>query len=738
MGRARLDQLYLRSPGTIAAQIPARFGVRAPVLTFDLTDLEHGRWAEASRGGRCDLDRRTTHLPYPVVSADEAASFPLVAHLIGWWDLITADRIQRRTVTAELRRLCQRALFDPGVLIDPAIWRRFGCTLVKVIPDGELFPIEIRDHHRPDGRLEVTGVSSPNRPLCFSALDVLASVVECGRVPRILKAKRYAPIDNQVALRQQLSALPGLRLHAQQDPAVNLVRHRRRVAARGDHGLAAELRLIVNALTFGNFCRFDELQLKVDGRWTLAEKPGPWTCLPIAASVTAGSRLLLALLDRMVTDLGGLVLYRDTDSSIILATPEGAKVELPDGSKVWALSWTEVDGILRAFAPLDPVDWWQVWKFKRGTEAAPLQSVIFGPKRHVEFVVEDGSVRIVDRTESTLGGFFADPPTITGRASDGGRIWSKAAVTREVDFVLARATDGAAVRSPVPWDEGQPLPAPCLRRLAASSPEILQSLPASLGAHPGSRFVEGIVDVKRRKIDPVLVALDPGGDLSDWPSLRWVTRATGAPVRVTTDPTDIGTVLLESLAVRAANWSTPRLPEPVGLVVVHPDLVRIEGRISGVLDAVEEGHVDVASRRPLYDDGDPLAFVHAEAKRLKKRAFARRANLPPTTAERLARGLSVNTRTVEAAMRALLSEGLVESCAIDGCEKPVPRPNAVYCTPAHQDRAYRDRRSRRRTESTVPSAPTCSTCGLVLVGEAALQACPRCVPPTTNQKGNAP
>jgi hypothetical protein len=737
-GRARLDQLFLRSPGTIAAQIPARLGVRAPIVTFDLTDNEHERWAEASRGGRCDFDERTTHLPFPVVSADEAASFPLVAHLTGWWDLLSAERLQRKTATAELRRLCQRAMHDPYVLLDRAIWRRFGCTLIEVVPDGELFPVEIRDLQRPDGRLMVTAVTSLDRPMFFSALDVLASVVECGRIPRILKATRYVPIGRQAALRQRLSVLPGLVLDAERDPAVDLVRHRRRVAAAGDPALAAELRLIVNALTFGNFCRFDELHLKVDGGWSLAEKPGPWNFLPIAASVTAGSRLLLALLDRMVTDLGGLVLYRDTDSSIILATPAGGKVELSDGSKVWTLSWDEVDAILSAFAPLDPALWWRVWKFERGSEGAPLQSVIFGPKRHVEFVVEDEAVRIVARTESTLGGFFGDPPSMIGRASDGGRIWSKAAGTREVEYVLARASDPAAVRGPASWDEGQALPVPCLRHLVVTSPEVLASLPTSLGAHPGSHFVEGTVDVKRRNVDPVPVALDPGGDLSNWQSLWWVARSTGEPVRVTTDPTDVGAVLLESLAVRSANWSTPHRPEPVGLVVVHPEIIRIEGRISGVLDAVDDGLADVAARRPVYSEGDPVGFLQAEANRLGKRAFARRTGLAPTTAERLTRGLPVSDHNIEEAMRSLLAEGSVGTCALDGCEHPVPRPNQRYCTRAHGDRAYRARRSTRRPGPTVPTSPVCSGCGLVLVGEAALQACPRCVPPSTNQKGNSP
>lgn len=736
-GRARLDPLHLRSPGTIASQIPARFGVRAPMETFALAEAEHRAWAEASRGGRCDYDDRATHRPYPVVSADEASSFPLVAHAIGWWELLCADRIERRTVTAELVRLCQRAVSDPTVLVDPSVWRRFGCTLVEVVPDGEPFPIEIRDPHRPDGRLEITGVCSPDRPLHFSAFDVLASAVTCRRVPRMLQATRYMANGHQATVRRRLATLPGLVLRGDRDPAVDLVWRRRRAKDAGDQELAAELRLVVNALTYGNLCRFDPKQLKADGRWALTETPGPWNCLPIAASVTAGARLLLAVLDRLVDDLGGLVLYRDTDSSLLLATPGGGKVALGDGARVRALTWDDVDGIIHAFAPLAPAPWWPVWKLVRGKRDNPLRTVIFGPKRHVEFVpTENGSFDFIERTESNLGGYYADPPRMAGRDPDGGRVWSKAAVIREVGFLLAQHSDPRATRTPAAWDEGQALPFPCLRHLAVVTPEVLASLPPSLGAHPGSRFIEGTRDVKRRAVDPVPVALDPGGDLADWRRLTWVAKSTGEPVRVTTDPTEIGAVLLESLAVRSATWSAPRRPEPVGLVVVHPQLIRIEGRTSGVLDAVDEGRADVAAFRPVYSEGDPVAFLRAEAKRLGKRAFARRTGLAPTTAESLVRGLSVSGHTVEVALRALLAEGSVATCALDGCEKAVLRPGQRYCSRPCKDRAYRARRAARRSRPTVPSAPECAACGLVLVGQAALRACPRCSAPTTNEKGS--
>jgi hypothetical protein len=53
------------------------------------------------------------------------------------------------------------------------------------------------------------------------------------------------------------------------------------------------------------------------------EDPGPLTCPPIAGLVTAGGRLLLAMLHRLIADRGGLVAACDTDGAHIVAT-EGA------------------------------------------------------------------------------------------------------------------------------------------------------------------------------------------------------------------------------------------------------------------------------------------------------------------------------------------------------------------------------------------------------------------------------
>src|SRR5207253_2920699 len=133
----------------------------------------------------------------PAVAADASSCYPLVAHHLGWWPLVCAERVERRTVTAALRRLCQRAASDPAVVLDPAVWARFGATSAEVVADGEPFPIEVEDEQRPDGRMEVVPVFSPERTLRVPWCDFVAASVLSGREPRLVRATHYAPVGRQ-------------------------------------------------------------------------------------------------------------------------------------------------------------------------------------------------------------------------------------------------------------------------------------------------------------------------------------------------------------------------------------------------------------------------------------------------------------------------------------------------------------------------------------------------------------
>jgi hypothetical protein len=218
-----------------------------------------------------------------------------------------------------------------------------------------------------------------------------------------------------------------------------------------------------------------------------------------------------------------------------------------------------------------------------------------------------------------------------------------------------------------------------------------------------------------------MVALDPGGDLADWRHLVWIERGTDARIVVTTDPDDMSeAVILETLDERAVLWSAPPRSDPIEAVTVDPLLIRHVGRVSGVIDAQEDGLLHLRERRPVYEEAKGLAAVQREARRLGKRAFARRSGLAPSAAERAVRGRPISPSNVDRALAALGTNDVGRTCAVTGCSNAVPRPNALYCSKAHRDRAYRQRRTDHidAAPDLQSGAPCCAACGAIMLGAA--------------------
>jgi hypothetical protein len=487
---------------------------------------------------------------------------------------------------------------------------------------------------------------------------------------------------------------------------LDLVRQRQ-VLKLTDPVLAAVLRVVVNALCYGVFGRFDETRWGTGKSSRIGEKPGPWTFLPIASSVTAGSHLLLATFERLVRDRGGTAVYCDTDCWIILASPKGGWFSLPDGTKLKILSWAEVDEIVALFEPLRVFGAnIPVWKVERGTPDRPLHSTVFSPKKHAEFTIgRDGTPQLVDWTEANLGGTYADPSAMAGMSEDGkGRAWSYAAVHREVAFALARQRDAAkARRSIVPWDVGSSSPSPAIRGLAVVSPEVLKSLPSALGVHPGTPFLEAATDdLFEFHNGGAPVALDPGGDLANYQSLQWFDRKTGEPIRSGTNPALIDAVVLATLDRKARDWSRPPACEPIRRVDVNPLFVQHSGRVSGVIDADMTGLPgNLRDRRPLYLDDDGHAPGQREAlvllaRRLSYAEFARRGRTTPRVAKVIATGVLPRPSVVRRILRSLRdAERQGRTCALEGCSHPIHRANRRFCEccPSHKARA--NKRSQR-------------------------------------------
>ena len=94
-----------------------------------------------------------------------------------------------------------------------------------------------------------------------------------------------------------------------------------------------------------------------------AECPGEHCFPPLASLITAAARLMLALLERCVSELGGTYAMEDTDSMAIVATQRGGLIESPSGPyrmngkpAIRPLSWAQVEAIAERFGALSPYD----------------------------------------------------------------------------------------------------------------------------------------------------------------------------------------------------------------------------------------------------------------------------------------------------------------------------------------------------------------------------------------------
>ncbi len=144
-----------------------------------------------------------------------------------------------------------------------------------------------------------------------------------------------------------------------------------------------------------------------DGAWTTkttaTETAQEFCYPPIGAAITGAARLMLALVERLVTDAGGTWLFADTDSMAIVATESGGLIAceggshvMPDGRPaVLALSAEQVETIREAMNRLNPYDREAVSElFKRESDG---WGYAISAKRYVLFEYDNAGQPFIDR-----------------------------------------------------------------------------------------------------------------------------------------------------------------------------------------------------------------------------------------------------------------------------------------------------------------------------------------------------
>ena len=491
------DRAY--SPASIAKAYLKEMGITPPKEKFAIPSEIQGIAMQAYFGGRAEC--RIRHTAVPVVHTDVRSEYPTVNTLLGLWPFLTAERLRFEDATEDVRRLLANLTLDQA--FDPAFWRRLN-FFALVRPSGDILPVRTK-YNGDTSNIGVNPLTSET-PIYCAGPDVIAAKLLSGQSPEIIRATRVVAEGQQAGLEKV--ALRGM---IDIDPKTDdffkvVIEARERVKA--DRGMSETeqdslqyfLKILANSGSYGLFVELNPERVGTDPNTgeparaklrvfsgerqfpttsPVTEKPGEWYCPVFASLITAGGRLILAMLERAVADAGGTYLLCDTDSMAIVASEHGGLVPCAGGphrleggyETIRALSREEVRQIVARFEQLNP--------YERGFGPASIIKIegvnfangqareLFGyaiaAKRYAFFTrTPNGNIRVEKASAHGLGFLYPPKPGILHGDTP---LW----VVEAWEWILREAF-GLANSEPS-WYE-----LPAMMRFTITTPEVLRVL----------------------------------------------------------------------------------------------------------------------------------------------------------------------------------------------------------------------------------------------------------------------
>jgi len=373
---------------------------------------------QAYFGGRAESRIRKWEVP--VCPVDFMSQYPTVNELLGNWDILTAKRVTFPDATKEVRRLLSTISLER--CFDRKLWPRFK-FFALVYPNNGIFPVRTVYN----GATQNIGINyfTSKEPFWFAGPDIVASILLTGKVPRIHKAIAVVPHGKQKGLRS-VSLRGMVEIDANKHSFFKHVIEQR-AAHESDPALHYWLKILANSGSYGLFVELNPNEanntpLRVfsgeelfETTSNVIEEPGDFFAPHVASPITAGGRLLLAMLEKCIANAGGTYLFCDTDSAAIVSTEHKKQIAMPDGEKpVTALSWLEVKHIVDRFEKLTPYDLkgsiLKVHKLNwdENEQRRQLYGYSIAAKRYALYTKAKDDIEIVEPKAHGLGYFY--PP----------------------------------------------------------------------------------------------------------------------------------------------------------------------------------------------------------------------------------------------------------------------------------------------------------------------------------------
>lgn len=378
------------SPASIAKAYLSEMGVPEPLhQNKSFSDTILGHCMATFYGGRAEAHIRK--VATPVEHVDVTSMYPTVNACMELWELLTCKRVDVREETEQVIELVDS--LDIDKLFDPSTWPEFR-GIVKVLPDDDLFPVRTAFN----GKSETIGVSyiTTSIPMWYSLPDVINAKINGGKAPKIIEAYRFYPKGGKLRSLRPVKLGGDIPIDPSTDDFFRHVIEQKQIAGtqhdpeyQKDGAQCAcsgcrnkeALKVLANAGGYGIFVEMNRLEDKEESKETIygnsddpwgmkvykPERPGQYCFPPVGALITGAARLLLGMLEKLVTDAGGTWVMCDTDSMAIAASKEGGWIApepcLPPRSvssdypeAIPLLAYEVVENIRKRFDSLSPYD----------------------------------------------------------------------------------------------------------------------------------------------------------------------------------------------------------------------------------------------------------------------------------------------------------------------------------------------------------------------------------------------
>jgi hypothetical protein len=413
------DRMF--SPASVAKSYLEELHISHPSEKVQDADRAYGVFLQSYFGGRAECRIRGWEVPICLV--DFMSPYPTVNELLDNSRVLKAKNVTFPDATKAVRELLSQITFKR--CFDRKLWPQFK-FFALVRPDNDILPVRTVYN----GTTQNIGINylTSKEPIWFTGPDIVASILLTGKVPHIEKAIRVVPHGKQAGLTS--TSLRGM-------ITVDANKHsffkhviEQRAAHESDPALHYWLKILANSGSYGLFVELnpneaDAAKIKVfsgeesfETTSDVLEESGKWFAPHIGSLITAGGRLLLAMLEKCITVAGGTFLFCDTDSAAIVSAKCRQRIAMPDGAKsISALSWNEVQYIVDRFERLNPYNCKIVpgsilkihkLNWNRDKHRRQLFGYSIAAKRYALYTKTHNDIEIVEPKAHGLGYFY--PP----------------------------------------------------------------------------------------------------------------------------------------------------------------------------------------------------------------------------------------------------------------------------------------------------------------------------------------